>query len=73
MKNVMCKGSWALGSACGTCSRCKDEVKMLFRIVDVAEKALEEIDGSRAATMFPETSWARATRALKDVKAIRGK
>lgn len=42
-KGVVCRGSWALGTACGKCDRCKDSMPVSKKL-DLNQEALKWVN-----------------------------
>lgn len=71
MTEAICKGSWRIGTACGECSKCRDEARQLIPLLiaennqmrDVLEGLHDELVGSGKLISNPRLT-ARAIGAV---------
>ena len=66
MSDITCRGSYALGTACGKCSRCKDEI---IRMQENGTAIPEITKNSAFITLDKEAELKKANTEL--VKALR--
>ena len=73
MSDVTCRGSFALGTACGKCSRCRREIESYNAMKSLRDKlntpssALETTRKQADRIKELEAKLAKAERALRDV------
>jgi hypothetical protein len=49
---VTCKGSWRLGTACGECSKCRDEARHLIPLLLADNFQMRELHGKFGRWLF---------------------
>ncbi|WP_369788516.1 hypothetical protein [Rouxiella sp. WC2420] len=66
VEGVICKGSLQFGSGCGSCSRCKDEIRSVFTRLEAAEAEIAALRGAAVPV-----AWAcRATAERRELYGI---
>lgn len=60
-EDIVCKGSFILGTDCGTCSRCKKEKKEIIKLLSEAYKFKKALDNCYMLARKQRRNFADAT------------